>query len=379
MAKKVLRNTPTMAVPAADSDILPIPPIDLTMAMDGSKIPPVPPIDSTMATDGSEIPKVPPIYVPLGLDGGRIPPVPPLKKPPPSTLLFAAHVVRPGSGALLPLTPRRSSFSSSRTRRSQQFGWLPDAPDARDHLYSAPMAVSLPRQFDLRDHYGCPPVYDQKKLGSCTANALAAALQFERMRQNLPRSLAIPSRLFIYFNERRITDTTASDCGAQLRDGIKSIASQGACFEGATKSDWPYVVRAFKRAPRTVCYQTALENRAISYSRLNQTVDQMRLCLASGYPFVFGFSVYESFPNLQLKRLRRQTGDVPLPGAGERVIGSHAVMGVGYDDDTQRFTVRNSWGKAWGRRGYCYMPYAYLANRGLASDFWTIRLVSAHA
>ena len=68
----------------------------------------------------------------------------------------------------------------------------------------------------------------------------------------------------------------------------------------------------------------------------------MQGCLAPGYPFVFGFSVYESFMSAEVAR----TGEVPLPPRGEQLIGGHAVLAVGYDDAIQRFIVRNSWGES---------------------------------
>ncbi len=95
----------------------------------------------------------------------------------------------------------------------------------------------------------------------------------------------------------------------------------------------------------------------------------MRACVAEGFPFVFGFTVYESFESQQVAR----TGIVPMPGRAERVVGGHAVVGVGYHGAEKRFIVRNSWGTGWGMKGYCTMPYDYLANPNLAEDFWTIR------
>jgi C1A family cysteine protease len=64
-----------------------------------------------------------------------------------------------------------------------------------------------------------------------------------------------------------------------------------------------------------------------------------------------------------------------MPGLHEAVLGGHAVLCVGYDDATQRFIVRNSWGSNWGQAGYFTIPYAYLLNENLADDFWTISLV----
>jgi C1A family cysteine protease len=72
-----------------------------------------------------------------------------------------------------------------------------------------------------------------------------------------------------------------------------------------------------------------------------------------------------------------RSGNAPMPAPSERAIGGHAVVAVGYEDANQWFVVRNSWGTNWGLSGYFTMPYAYLIQTGLASDFWTIRIVGA--
>lgn len=253
-----------------------------------------------------------------------------------------------------------------RVHSIRKYGWLPDLPDARDHLYAAPLAEigPLPEKNDLRPD--CPPVYDQGQLGSCTGNAIAAAVQFERMKQGLSPNY-IPSRLFIYYCERVIEGTVNSDSGAQIRDGIKVVANQGVCPE----TDWPYDVAKFTNKPSKKAYEDALADRAVSYCRMARSVQQMKGCLASGYPFVFGFSVYDSFESQQVA----STGNVAMPASHEQLLGGHAVLAVGYDDSQQRFIVRNSWGAKWGMQGYFTMPYAYLTEPGLASDFWTIRLI----
>lgn len=247
-----------------------------------------------------------------------------------------------------------------------RFGWLPDLPDHRDLLYAAPVKIAgaLPVRADLRAQ--CPPVYDQGQLGSCTANAIAGAIQFDRMKQQLA-DIFTPSRLFIYYNERVIEHSVDSDSGAQIRDGIKSVNKQGDCPE----MEWPYVVAKFKTKPPKKCYADALKYKVVSYQRVTQTLSQLKGCLASGWPFIFGFAVYESFESAAVAK----TGHAPLPKSGEPVIGGHAVVGVGYDDAKQWFIVRNSWGGKWGMAGYFTLPYAYLTDENLASDFWTIRIV----
>lgn len=250
----------------------------------------------------------------------------------------------------------------------KRYGWLRDIPDQRDYLYAAPVAAlpALSLRVDLRGQ--CPPIYDQGALGSCTANGIGGAMQFERAKQKLEPDF-IPSRLFIYYNERVIEHTVKSDSGAMIRDGIKSVAKDGVCPE----DEWPYTIEKFAAKPPRRCYKSALRYRVTQYQRIIQNLNQMKGCLASGYPFVFGFTVYESFESQQVA----QSGTVPMPGSAEQLMGGHCVIAVGYDESQQRFIVRNSWGEAWGMEGYCTMPYAYLMDVNLASDFWTIRLISA--
>ena len=252
-------------------------------------------------------------------------------------------------------------------RKIKKYGWIPDLPDHRDFLYAAPPPhlAALPSKADLRPD--CPPVYNQGQLGSCTANSIAAAVEFEQKKQKLP-DVFIPSRLFIYYNERAVEGTVSQDSGAQIRDGIKSVGKQGVCPE----TEWPYVIAKFAQKPPAPCYQDAVQYRAVSYQRVAQNLNQMKGCLASGYPFVFGFTVYESFESPQVAK----TGVVPMPAPSEQTLGGHAVMAVGYDDGKQAFIVRNSWGPGWGLKGYFLMPYAYLTQSGLSSDYWTIRVVA---
>jgi C1A family cysteine protease len=249
---------------------------------------------------------------------------------------------------------------------NRKYGWAPDLPDQRDHVYSAPLPVlvKLPPKKDLRS--GCPPVYDQGQLGSCTANAIAGAIQFEQKKQAI--KVFTPSRLFIYYNERDMEGTINSDAGAQIRDGIKSVSNVGFCPE----TEWPYDINKFANKPSAVCFTDAQKNLAVGYERLDSSnLNQLKGCIASGFPFVFGFTVYDAFESQEVAK----TGILNMPGPKEKVQGGHAVLAVGYDDAAQRFTVRNSWGKDWGLKGYFTIPYSYLTTTDLADDFWTIHIL----
>jgi len=97
----------------------------------------------------------------------------------------------------------------------------------------------------------------------------------------------------------------------------------------------------------------------------------LKACLAQGYPFVFGFTVYESFESSVVAK----TGVAPMPGRNEQPLGGHAVLCVGYDDKTQKFLVENSWGTGWGMKGFFTLPYNYLTSPDLADDFWVVQTV----
>lgn len=218
---------------------------------------------------------------------------------------------------------------------------------------------------DLRNL--CPAIYDQGALGSCSANALGFAFHFCELKQTQPLPF-IPSRLFLYYNERVIDGDPTQDTGAEIHDGVTSLNTTGVCPE----NEWDYNISQFTVKPPQNCYTDALNHRIIQYSAVNQDLTQIKQVLVDGYPVVFGFLVYESFQSEQVAK----TGIVPMPQQDEKVVGGHAVAIVGYDDSKQVFIVRNSWGTGWGDQGYFYMPYAYVSNQDLATDFWVIKTIT---
>ncbi|MFZ6758473.1 C1 family peptidase [Undibacterium sp. Ji50W] len=256
------------------------------------------------------------------------------------------------------------NFASTQT--TYYFGWKPELPDIRDRTYSASFELinNLPPKIDLRDK--CPQILNQDQLGSCTANAISSAHFFCQLRQK-PEAAFQPSRLFIYYNERVIEGTQEIDHGAYIRDGFKTIAKDGVCPE----VDWSYNIKRFNVQPDQVCYEKASNSQSIEYQRLTQSLSQLKACLAEGYPFVFGFTAYGNLISEEV----RNTGHLTLPNSGEKSIGGHAVLAVGYDDSTQNFIAQNSWGADWGDKGYFYIPYSYVTDNKLADDIWTLRLV----
>lgn len=251
-------------------------------------------------------------------------------------------------------------------------GWKRQLPDQRDRVWNMTGAsVTLPPLVDLRPQM--PPVYNQGNLGSCTANAIAAAVEYVRKKQADP-ILFSPARLFIYYNERRLEGTTKDDAGAFIRDGFKAISQWGVPDEQL----WPYSdntvkvgrkIPPFMRKPPSSVYKSAHTDLAISYEAVPQYRNTIMAALAQDFPVVIGFSVYESFESPQMAR----DGKMPMPALTEKMLGGHAVLVVGYDAVEGHWIVRNSWGSGWGDGGYFYMPIPYLESSNLSSDFWTLR------
>lgn len=219
---------------------------------------------------------------------------------------------------------------------------------------------------DLRSK--CPQVYDQGKLGSCTANSTCAAYCFEMMKQGEP--CVEMSRLYLYYCSREMEGNVDQDSGAELKDVIYVTENTGMCIE----SLWPYDITKFSDKPTDVCYEDSKLHKTIKGERIQQTDNDLKQCLVDGFPVVFGFSVYESFETEQVAK----TGIVPMPDTNnEKLLGGHAVMLVGFTqiDGQDYYIVRNSWGTEWGDKGYFYMRPEYLTNTTLSSDFWSIQLV----
>ncbi len=256
----------------------------------------------------------------------------------------------------------------------RKYTWKADQPDFRDLTFKDANFFSKPPvkpSVDLRPK--CSPVFDQGDIGSCTGNSICGALEYLELKELAdrydgaeifdPSKFVNISRLFIYYNERVMEGDPMEDGGAEIRDGIKTLVGIGACVE----SEWSYSESNLFKKPSPEAFHDARAHRISAYARLVD-MDDMKASLSAGYPFVFGFTVYEGFEGDQIAA----TGILEMPKRGEQPQGGHAVMCVGYDDAKQHFIIRNSWGPDWGDKGYFYMPYQYISNANLCDDFWVI-------
>lgn len=229
-----------------------------------------------------------------------------------------------------------------------RLGWIRDLPDHRDYKYSLPTQLELPPSTTLNH----TTIYNQGQLGSCTAQATSSAFQFLHPTYK-------PSRLFLYYNTRLLEGTIPYDSGASIRDTFKSLSQYGV----APEYTYPYNTLNFKRKPSPTAYKRALSHQALLYQSIPSSSYMLNACIAEGYPFVFGFSIFESFYTDSPYKV--------VPQFNESFIGGHAVMCIGYT--TTHYICQNSWGLSWGDHGIFYLPISYITNPQLADDFWTLR------
>jgi len=287
----------------------------------------------------------------------------------------------------LPNPIKRRRKMEETTKRGM--GWLPDYPDFRDYTVESEQISPIlkrvrllqttrkvPEKVDLRSW--CSPIEDQGELGSCTAQAGVGVIEYFEKRAFGKHMNA--SRLFLYKVTRNLLKWTG-DTGAFLRTTMGALV----LFGVPPEKYWPYQTADFEKEPPAFCYAYAQNYQAISYYRLDpsgtskeELLKRIKTNLAGGLPSMFGFTVYDSISQAD------KDGRIPFPAAGEKVLGGHAVVAVGYDDrmkikniepggttTTGALLLRNSWGKAWGEAGYGWLPYDYVL-KGLADDWWSL-------
>jgi C1A family cysteine protease len=251
-------------------------------------------------------------------------------------------------------------------RKIHRYGWKPSLPDLRDHIADA-SELTILDEVDPRPEL--PAVFDQGQLGSCTANAVAAAVEYDaKLNSSDPGAL---SRLWIYYYERKLEGApTDQDTGAFGRDGFKVANKMGVALE----QDWPYDISQFTVQPPDSLDSEALQHRISNYRVVPRNLDSMKAVLSNRQTIALGFTVYESFESAEVAK----SGIVPMPTRDEKTLGGHEVLLVGYLKDEPNYgLVRNSWGAGWALQGYFLMPWAYLLDTHLASDFRTIRRPAA--
>jgi len=242
----------------------------------------------------------------------------------------------------------------------RQLNYTFQKKDERDHKFLKIVKPGqTPSSFSLQNKIGL--ILDQGEIGSCVSNAFA---QYINMSTN--KTVKI-SRLYHYYCGRALGgDSSADDTGLDIRTAAKIIQKYGASSENI----WPYRTAQFSTLPPFNVFKASKLFRKYNYAFVNQDLGSLKVCLSvNKSPIIFGFSVYDSFMN-------SVNGQITLPDVNtETLQGGHCMLIVGFNDTNQSFICVNSWGNQWGDKGYCYMPYAYILDPSLSSDFCKLNFV----
>lgn len=263
------------------------------------------------------------------------------------------------------------------TPSGRPLGRKDPTPDPRDHRFMVahPRAMKTtapPRHVNLTSLL---TQFDQGNSSSCGAHAISG---LSKILFGIDGS-----RLHTYWETRFLENDVEVDGGVETRDLFKVLQGYGTAPEHL----WPFdLARLFVQPPSPVTIEAA-RRKIASYSRL-VTEDEIIRCLASGYPFVTGITLYSSFDGDELAR----TGVMKAPNVGtEMIIGGHAMCACGYDLDFKESRIfkaagydpalvgdvaiccKNSWGAEWGDHGDVWVPILYMTNPGTGGDNWTGR------
>lgn len=250
-------------------------------------------------------------------------------------------------------------------RKVRRYGFKPGLPGV---LMTPADTAGLNPKSEVDPRKSLPPIFDQGQLGSCTANATAAAFQYDSILDHgSGHGCGLLSRLFVYYGERKIEGQLGQgDTGAYGHDAFKVAAEVGIPPE----TDWPYDISTFegpipaKAIKDEPHYKLTKPVHAVPHSE-----EEIKRVLSNRQTVAFGFTVYESFESAEVA----DTGIVPMPKHDESVLGGHEVLIVGYLTSHPEYAlVRNSWGTSWGISGYFLMPWSYITSRTYSSDLRTI-------
>jgi hypothetical protein len=266
--------------------------------------------------------------------------------------------------------------------------------DALDYEYtpintkaSAPPVYELP--FDPTTDQ--VPRIDQMQQGSCVGHGTSGVMMFNLIIVR-GQPTAVLSRAYAYYNARLLEGTTATDSGAQIRDGAKGVGKYGIC----TEEEMPYNDQVWNVAPTLTDYAAGKLDLAVTYKAVHQP--NINLTIADGRPIVYGMNCFSSMMSDEVAK----TGVIPMPKDGDEPEGGHCTWLFGYNTTSQPWTSpsglvypphtkagRNSWrepgpdgqdsdGKWWGAEGNYFLPQAMFDEKQ-CSDYWVIETTGAAA
>ena len=228
--------------------------------------------------------------------------------------------------------------------------WRIDTAEDAGLVASAPR---IPVRKDLRAFWW--RVQDQGSTGSCVGWACAdAVLRWHFVKTNRigrnellsPRFQWLAAKETDEFSSRPTTFVEAE--GTSLKAALDVSRKFGAVKDTVL----PFATGVPYRGDAKTFYAIAAQLKITMYFNLGRNIESWRVWLATKGPILTRLNVDSTW---EKATATKGALDVYKPKTAR---GGHAVALVGYTPDS--FIVRNSWGTAWGDRGFAYasLPYA---------------------
>lgn len=214
-----------------------------------------------------------------------------------------------------------------------------------------PMSV-LPPAYDARDDGIVTPARDQERCGSCWAHAAVGAIESHLLKAGLPfdpGGLSVQQQVSCNLDQ-------AGCCGGTM-ESLRFWEHRGPVYETC----FPYGDAGTRcptpaRPTRTVPCSDGESCRQLRYRVTNYyTVahDQFRQSLHEHGPSYWRYTVYQDFRDWY-RDDDTPAGDVYVNAdttEGNRELGGHAVLIIGWDDDKGAYLMQNSWNATSGPQG----------------------------
>ena len=217
--------------------------------------------------------------------------------------------------------------------------------------------TSVPKSFSLKAY--APTPGNQGRQPSCVgwasgygARTIANAIKNGWKNNTTKINQNTFSPAFVY-NLIKFKGDDNCQRGSYIADAMKLMNTYGIL----QLKDFSYTQSNCKTKPSSYGYQKAKEHTILTYERLAKwdnpynLVGKVKKAIANQNPVVIGMQIYSSF--------YRPVGGVWAGPNGTKRLGGHAMVVVGYDDykNGGSFEILNSWGTAWGNRGYIWVKY----------------------
>lgn len=137
--------------------------------------------------------------------------------------------------------------------------------------------------------------------------------------------------------------------GFSIRSILESININGLCNIEECSNDL--------NEPSKFAYRKAKYRNMLSYERVKQNINDLKHCIDSNHPILFGISIYQSFYKYE---------HIEIPKEKEKKIDNLCMILIGYNDEEREWTILND--------KIYKISYSYLLDNKLCQNFWKLNI-----